>query len=401
MNSKINFSVNECINTLIDRAKLLPKTERVSLFDARNRVLAKRMNSTIDVPPADNSAMDGYALNSADYSIGLSYKIDQRIQAGSSSKQLRPNTSARIFTGAEIPDGANTVIIQENAREVFDLVAFQTTPRIGDNIRKRGQDIAKGTPLLLAGTRLRPQEIGILASVGVDTVTVYKPLKIGILNTGNELVEPGKPLGKGKIYNSNRYLVDSILRDWGFEVIHEKAAKDTLSATKTALQKLAKQCDIVLSTGGVSVGEEDHIKTAVAALGELTISKVVIKPGKPFAFGDIKGTPFIGLPGNPASVFVTLLILTRPYLFACQGRKTTDLIAQPVRLRANIMRHVVTREEYLRCRLSERGLEMHPNQSSGVLSSSVWGNCLLKHQAGTEITPLKLLEVYLYRDLLF
>jgi len=270
----------------------------------------------------------------------------------------------------------------------------------GKNIRRQGQDISKGSEVLAQGTLLRAQELGLLASIGVDSVTTFAPLRVAILNTGDELVEPGRALPKGKIYNSNRYLVDAILKGWGFATQHCAISEDNLEATQAQLLSLAENADIIVSTGGVSVGEEDHIKPAVEELGELDLWKVAIKPGKPFAFGHVKGKPFIGLPGNPASVFATLLILARPYLLTQQGLSSDHLNAGSGFAKAAFSRKEVKREEYLRARLFGDEVEIYPNQSSGVLSSACWGDCFAVQEKGTAIEKGELIKVIPYSQLL-
>jgi len=393
LNTSNLLSVEQCIQSLLDKAKCLAKAETVDLLSAKNRVIATDVQSTINVPPADNSAMDGYVINTADYQTGDVLKISQRIQAGERGRALEAGTAARIFTGAEIPDNANTVVIQENAEEKDDYVSFTTHVAANKNIRLCGQDIAVNDIVIEQGTRLRPQEIGLLGSIGVSEVKVFKELTVGLLNTGDELVEPGNPLGEGKIYNSNKFLVDSLLSDWGFKVLHAKPAKDSLEETKAKLSELAESCDIIITTGGVSVGDEDHVNRAISELGELTVSRINIKPGKPFGFGSVIGKPFLGLPGNPASTFVTLLILARPYLLCSQGRKASDLNIKPIKIKADLNRKAVKREEYIRARLLNGKLDMYQNQSSGVLSSAAWGNCLLRQTTGQEITSETMLDV--------
>ncbi len=391
------------IEQLLNQVRCLVQTEQVSLQQASGRVLAQDVISAIDVPPANNSAMDGYALCAADLRNDqlTALPISQRIQAGDAPMALTPGTAARIFTGAEIPAGADTVVMQENCRQDDDQLIVLQSPRQGENIRPQGQDIRRDSTILLKGTRLRPQEVSLLASIGIASIEVYQPLTVAIINTGNELVEPGKPLKPGQIYNSNRFLLDGMLQQWGFKTIHQDIVNDTLADTQTALSQAAEQADIVISTGGVSVGEEDHIKPAVEALGKLELWKMAIKPGKPFAFGHIEQTPFIGLPGNPASGFVTLLIIARPFLLASQGRKTSDLYPAEIEIKANFSRKTVKREEYLRARLSQDGVEPYSNQSSGVLVSSCWGDCLVKQAIGDDIKQGQLVKTLFYQNLFF
>lgn len=394
------INVEECINKLLAQPLKLPATVATDLLEARDRVLAEDVVSDIDVPPADNSAMDGYAIRASDLDSTNSLPIDQRIQAGDEPKTLIRNTAARIFTGAEIPSGADTVVMQENCIVDSNLVSFNETILAGSNIRRQGQDIASGSVVVKKGQRLRAQELGLLASIGLTKANTYQPLKIAIVNTGNELIEPGQALKKGQIYNSNRFLLDGILNGWGFDVTHCEIVADNFSSTKEALKKISKSNDIVITTGGVSVGEEDHIKPAVEALGVIDLWKVAIKPGKPFAFGHIQDTPFIGLPGNPASVFATLLILARPFLLKQQGLNADNWQANVLNSTANFDKKISNREDYLRARYSDGKVDIYPNQSSGVLSSASWGNCFVKQSVGETIRQNQNASILLYSDLL-
>ena len=394
------INVEECINKLLAQPLKLPATVATDLLEARDRVLAEDVVSDIDVPPADNSAMDGYAIRASDLDSTNSLPIDQRIQAGDEPKTLIRNTAARIFTGAEIPSGADTVVMQENCIVDSNLVSFNETILAGSNIRRQGQDIASGSVVVKKGQRLRAQELGLLASIGLTKANTYQPLKIAIVNTGNELIEPGQALKKGQIYNSNRFLLDGILNGWGFDVTHCEIVADNFSSTKEALKKISQSNDIVITTGGVSVGEEDHIKPAVEALGVIDLWKVAIKPGKPFAFGHIQDTPFIGLPGNPASVFATLLILARPFLLKQQGLNADNWQTNILNSVANFDKKISNREDYLRARYSDGKVDIYPNQSSGVLSSASWGNCFVKQSVGETIHQNQNASILLYSDLL-
>jgi molybdopterin molybdotransferase len=399
------ISVEQCVAQLMTHAEQFSldlETENTSLLKANGKILAEDICSNIDVPPHDNSAMDGYAFNTEDLNDSTTLELSQRIQAGDSPQALRKGTAARIFTGANIPAGANTVEMQENCvpHTEQNTVTITSKPELGKNIRRQGQDISKGSVVIEKGSVLRAQELGLLASIGINTVGTYKTLTVAVLNTGDELIEPGNPLPEGKIYNSNRFLLEGILSGWGFTVMHHTIAEDDLESTKTALSLLAGKADIILSTGGVSVGEEDHIKPAVEALGELDLWKVAIKPGKPFAFGRVQNTPFVGLPGNPASVFVTLLILARPYLLAQQGIKTCRLQPEAQYSQANFSRKAGKRDEYLRCKSQNQHVDAHPNQSSGVLSSASWGDCFVRQAAGNSIEKGNMVSVYSYASLL-
>lgn len=397
------ISVNECVQRLITQAeqdnKQLEYLE-LPLIEARGKIVAEAVYSDIDVPPCDNSAMDGFAFNRSDLSNSSTLPISQRIQAGHAPPPLQKGTAARIFTGANIPEGADTVEMQENCSANENEVTINSSPDIGQNIRRKGQDIAKGSRILNRGIPLRPQELGLLASTGIAKVRCFKPLRIALITTGNELVEPGNPLSNGKIYNSNRFLLDSALKNWGFDTIHNEITSDDFDATVTALERAAQNADVVISTGGVSVGEEDHIKPAVEQLGELALWKVAIKPGKPFAFGKIQNTPFIGLPGNPASVFVTLLILARPYLLRLQGISKEKIHPNNAHSCALFSKKAPRRTEYLRAKMTQEGVDIYPNQSSGMLSSASWGDCLVVQNKDEAIEQDAQVKVIPYSSLL-
>ncbi|MCU0989062.1 MAG: molybdopterin molybdotransferase MoeA, partial [Xanthomonadales bacterium] len=291
--------------------------------------------------------------------------------------------AARIFTGAEIPVGADTVVMQEHCEETDAGVRLLRLPEPGANIRRRGQDIVSGQRVLSAGHRLRPQDLGLAASLGVARVAVYRRLRVAILSTGDELVEPGDEAGPGQIYNSNRFTLQGQLTGWGFEVVDLGMVRDEPAAVREAMLRAAREADVIVTTGGVSVGEEDHVKNAVKDLGSLDLWRIAIRPGKPFAYGRVRDKPFLGLPGNPVSVLVTLLVVARPFLFACQGVADTSLHAVPHF--AAFTREGGAREDYLRVRVTQAGLEAFPNQSSGVLYSTAWGDGLLRQKAGQDI----------------
>jgi molybdopterin molybdotransferase len=379
------LSVEQAIAALLERADRRVGPETVRLADALGRTLAADLVAGIDVPPADNSAMDGYALRHADWSAdrrpGL--PVSQRITAGIAPGPLAAGTAARIFTGAELPPGADTVVMQEDCDAAESAVRIRELPAAGANVRRRGQDIRRGQRVLAAGRRLRAQDLGLTASLGVAELAVWRRLRVAVLSTGDELVEPGAAAGPGQIFNSNRFTLAAQLSLWGFEVIDLGAARDTPEAVRSALLRGAAAADVLVSAGGVSVGEEDHVKAAVDALGALDLWRVAIRPGKPFAFGRVGDRPFLGLPGNPVSVFVTLLVIARPFLFACQGVEDDPL--RPLPRIAAFSQPGGSREEYLRVRDGATGLERFPNQSSGVLFSTSWADGVVRQRAGEDI----------------
>ncbi len=306
--------IDEAIQLLLNNAKPVTETEKRPLNEAQGRILAENLSSSVNVPPADNSAMDGYAVRSADLA-GTEEKllpISQRIPAGSMGTALEPGTAARIFTGAPIPPGADAVIMQEVCTPEGNGVKITGPVPTGKNIRKAGEDIHTGDNILTVGTQLKPQDIGLAASVGIAEVTVYKRLRVGIFFTGDELREPGEKLEPGQIYNSNRHTMRGLLQNLNCDVIDLGTVEDTLDATKSAMLKAAEVSDLIMTSGGVSVGEEDYIRIALEELGQLDMWRINIKPGKPLAFGKIGDIPFLGMPGNPVSVFATFCIFARP-----------------------------------------------------------------------------------------
>lgn len=389
------LSVNEAISILLRNSKRLVESEDIGLIDASGRTLAAEIIAAIDVPPADNSAMDGYAIRYRDWTgAGQAIALSQRITAGSVPAALEPGTAARIFTGAEVPAGADTVIMQEHCEEADGAVRILEIPGLGANIRRRGQDLSTGQKVLTAGQRLRSQDLGLAASLGIARVSAYRRLRVAVMSTGDELREPGDEIQPGQIYNSNRYTMKSQLCSWGFEVIDLGVARDDPVAVRELMLQAAGSADVVLTSGGVSVGEEDHVKAVVESLGAIDLWRIAVKPGKPFAFGQVRGTPFIGLPGNPVSVFVTMLVIARPYLFACQGIADTSLHA--ARHTALFSKKPSMREEYLRVRATPAGLELFSNQSSGVLYSTSWGDGLVRQKPGEEIHQGSLVDYLPY-----
>lgn len=387
---------SEALEQILTTAIATKVTEFLPLQQALGRTLAKTQYSAIDVPPADNSAMDGFAFNTEEHTTHSPQwlPVSQRIIAGSQPQPLLPATAARIFTGAEIPAGANAVVMQEECEVEGNRVLLPSGVKAANNIRRRGQDIATGDTIASAGDRLTPQSLALLASIGIGQVEVFKPLRIALLSTGNELTEPGEPLQPGQIYNSNRYLLSSLLQQMSMQVVDLGRIADTSEATEQALARATLDADLIISTGGVSVGEEDHVKSAVEKLGELSLWKLAIKPGKPLAFGRIGDTPFIGLPGNPLSAFITFLFFARPYLQQMQGQQPR--LPKGSTVVASFQRKTKIRQEYIMVRLNDDGtIEAYPNQSSGVLSSTTWSNAIAIVPANTVINigdPVQLIR---------
>jgi len=386
-------SVDAALARLLAAVSPLTDTEAVSTFDALGRVLAVDVSSALDVPPADNTGMDGYALCAADVAaLGTVLPVAQRVPAGVVGAAHLPGTATRIFTGAQIPVGADAVVMQEEctaianpAGEGFGAVQINTAVQPGQWIRRRGEDVQRGAVVLAAGARLSAPALGLAASVGAGSVTVTRRPKVALFSTGDELQMPGEVLRPGAIYNSNRFLLRGLLQGLGCEVIDLGIVEDKLAATRAALRSAAGQADLILTCGGVSVGEEDHLRPAVEAEGRLDLWQIAIKPGKPLAFGKVQDAWFIGLPGNPVSSLVTFLMLVRPVLLRLQG--ATALTPRRFRLRADFdWKKPDRRREFLRARINAAGaLELFPNQGSGVLTSAVWCDGLVDNPAGQAI----------------
>ncbi len=370
--------VEEALERLLAMAEAAPilERERLPLAATEGRVLAEALVSSLDLPPWPNSAMDGYALRLEDWK-GEPLPVSQRIFAGQSPEPLQPGTCARIFTGAPVPAGADCVEMQENAQVEGDQrVRFTEPLKAGQNIRPQGQETTVGEQILAAGTRLGPIEQGLAASLGCAELEVVRRVRVAVLSTGDELVEPGQALGPGQIYNSNRVLLCSWLQRLGCEVLDAGTLPDDLEATRQCLAGL-KDVDLILSTGGVSVGEADFLGLALREAGELALWKLAIKPGKPLTFGHFQGVPVIGLPGNPASTLVTFALLARPYLLRRQGVQQV----QPLRFQVAAgfaWPQAGNRREYLRGRLEGGRAVIYRNQSSGVLRSAAWAQGLVE-----------------------
>lgn len=376
--------VGEALAQLLENALPPDETERVATESALGRVLSKPQFSSVDVPPLDNSAMDGYALRLADISApGAGLRIAQRIPAGKVGQPLQPGTAARIFTGAPTPAGCDAVVMQEHCRVDGETVFVDKLPRPAENIRRAGEDIRSGAQILSAGVKLRPAEMGLAASVGLASLPVYRKLRVATFFTGDEIVMPGHPLQPGQIYNSNRFLLAGFLASLGCEVIDLGNVPDDLATTIATLQQAATQADLVLTSGGVSVGEEDHVKAAVESIGKIDLWKIAVKPGKPLAFGSAAGTPFIGLPGNPVSAFVTFCVFVRPFILRCQGVWEITPPSFMVRAASEWLKPDPKRREFLRARLEtgedgNPGVQLYPHQGSGVLTSCAWSDGLIE-----------------------
>lgn len=377
-------SMEEALDILLSSVRPVTETERVPLLAGLGRILAAPLHSPIAVPPWDNSAMDGYAVRCADLAPdGGRLRISQRIAAGHPGMPLEPGTAARIFTGAPIPPGADAVVIQElctlDASGVWVRVPGAIVP--GANIRAAGEDLAPDAEVIPAGTRLEPQHLGLAASIGIAKLDVLRRLRVAVFSSGDELVDPGQPLGPGQIYNSNRYTLGTLVQALGCELLDLGTVPDSLDATLAALRDAAGQADLILASGGVSVGEEDHVKSAVERLGALELWQIAVRPGKPLAFGHVAGTPFIGSPGNPVSMFVAACLFARPFILRQQGMQG-PVQPQPLTARAGFdWPRPDKRRELHRARLvlaADGALEVqvHPSRSSGVLSSVTWANGL-------------------------
>ena len=380
------LSVDEALATLLAGARPVAEVEQVPTMEAVGRVLAQSQTSSMDVPPMDNSAMDGYAVRLSDLaSSGGKLTVAQRIPAGSVGRPLEAGTAARIFTGAPVPAGADAVVMQEHTAVAGDAVLVKKVPKRGEWIRLTASDIRKGGTVLAAGKRLLPQDTGLAASVGIKTLPVYRKVRLGLFFTGDELVMPGDPLPPGRIYNSNRFTLNGLAAAFGCEVRDYGIVPDKLDATREVLRRAAAENDIIVTSGGVSVGDEDHVKPAVEAEGSLLMWKIAMKPGRPLAFGKVKDAAFLGLPGNPVSSFVTFLIFVRPFLLKTQGQ--AEVAPRGIEARADFdWPEPDARREFLRVKWNAQGgLEMYPTQDSAVLTSTAWADGLVDNPAGGAI----------------
>ena len=389
------MSLDEALEQVLGQVRVLEETESIAVLDADGRFLAEDLISALQVPPQDNSAMDGYAVRTEDLqSPGAKLQVTQRIPAGHYGHALMPGEAARIFTGAPIPSGANAVVMQEDTQTLESennhpanpFVLVNLVPKQGQWIRRSGEDVRKGDVVLSQGTRLNPASLGLAASIGRANVRVIRKPRVALFSTGDELVMPGEVapenMRPGAIYNSNRFFLRALLMRAGCAVTDLGIVPDNLSDTLKVLKAAAQDHDLVLTSGGVSVGEEDHVKPAVEQLGRLNLWQISMKPGKPFAFGQLNvpstskqaGAYFMGLPGNPVSSYVTFQLLVRPFLMALQGQGQTA--SKSFLLQANFdFPKPDKRREFLRVQRNAAGtLDLFSNQSSGVLTSVVWGD---------------------------
>ena len=385
------LSTAEALATLLSAASPITGTESIPTLEALNRVLSADVISPLDVPPMNTSSMDGYAIRTGDLATDSNRRlpISQRIPAGHAPEALKPGTAARIFTGATVPPGADAIVMQEQTETSDNEVTILHSPAPGEWITAQGADIRSGSIILPAGTRLTPQALGLAASVGCAELQVRRRVKVAVFFTGDELTMPGEPLKPGAIYNSNRFTLRGLLENLGCDVTDYGIVPDKLDATRATLREAAQAHDLILTCGGVSVGEEDHVKPAVEAEGRLSMWQIAMKPGKPLAFGAVRRaaqqtdaissdeTFFIGLPGNPVSSFATFLLFVRPFILLLAGAQT--VAPRALSLRADFtQKKADRRNEFLRARVNAAGgLDLFPNQSSAVLTSTVWGDGLI------------------------
>lgn len=405
-------SLDQALAELLAQARPLTGTDEVDTFDADGRVLAQDLISALHVPPQDNSSMDGYALRCADVGApGVVLPVTQRIPAGHHGQPLKPGEAARIFTGAPVPAGADTIVMQEDCEPVGEgRVRVNVVPTAGQWIRRAGEDVTRGAVVLARGQRLTPAALGLAAGIGMARLTVTRRPRVALFSTGDELVMPGElppeQMPPGAIYNSNRYFLRALLQRLGCEVTDCGIVPDQREATLDALREAAKGHDLVLTSGGVSVGEEDHIKPSVQQLGELDLWQISMKPGKPFAYGKLyrsgsqDACHFAGLPGNPVSSYVTFMLLVRPFLLRLQGATNVEPVRMALPAHFTIERGD-KRREFLRVRRNAAGgLDLYPNQSSGVLTSTVWGDGLVDNPAGGTIDHGDMVQFLVFAELM-
>ena len=392
------LSVDQALNQILADAKCLVGKQNIYLGKASGRVLAEAITAQLSMPPFDQSAMDGYAFKLSELPNSKILPIKQRVPAGQAPGKHIPGSAARIFTGAPIPAGADCVVIQENTQINGENVSLAGDMTSWQNIRKQGEEVTQGDTVIQTGIRLNPPLVGICATHGLAQLDVYQRLRVGVMSTGDELLEPGTLLEPGKIYNSSRYLLQGLVEELGFEFVDVGIVGDSFEDTKQAITRATEECDVLLTTGGVSVGEEDYVKKAIDDLGEINVWKLAIKPGKPLAFGHANNTPIFGLPGNPVSSLVTFLILARPYLLTAQGRHYSG--EQKLTVAAAFNRKSSSRQTYLRVRLQDNQLVLFNNQSSARLSSAGWADGLAIQPADQSIKKDEPLDYLSFASLL-
>ena len=395
--------VDQAIAHLTTQARASVEAETIRLEDSLGRILARDYRVPADVPPADNSAVDGYAVCTSELSNKAPLPVSGRIAAGERPGLLKPGTAVRIFTGSEIPEGADAVIMQEQVTLTDQCISIDVPVTEGQNIRRQGQDLSRGDLALARGCRIRPQEMGLLGSMGIADIEALANLKVAILTTGDELVDPGQPLEPGQIYNTNRFTILGLLAKAGCQVVLCETLEDTREATRKTFERAAAMADLIVTSGGVSVGEEDHVRAVLEEFGGLSLWRLAIKPGKPLAFGAIDNTPVLGLPGNPAAVLVTLLIVGMPLIKAMQGRSHCEAKGERIAAGFPVEKSSV-RRDYIRARKTinegEAVIEAYPNQSSGVLSSACWADGLAVVPENTTVAPGDPLTYYSFAELL-
>lgn len=405
------LTVAEALAVLLASARQITETQILPTLEANGRILTVAQTSQLDVPPVDNTSMDGYAVRAADCVSGVAtLRVSQRIPAGHVGQPLEAGCAARIFTGAMIPEGADAVVMQEvcvaSKDADGDLVTVKHAPQSGEWIRRAGEDIKSGSTILSVGQRLRAQELGLAASVGLSELPVLRKLRVAVFFTGDELAMPGDALKPGAIYNSNKFTLRGLLENLGCEITDYGIVPDTLAATRDTLRRSAAENDLIITSGGVSVGEEDHIKPAVEAEGHINMWQIAVKPGKPLAFGEVNRTGksdtafFLGLPGNPVSSFVTFLLFVRPFILRLQG--VADVAPKAYAMRADFdLPKGDRRNEFLRAKINaEGGLDLFANQSSGVLTSTVWGDGLIDNPPGKAIAKGDVVRFISFSDLM-
>jgi len=394
------LSVDDALAQLLAGVRPVSEVEVVPTLDAIGRVLAAGQQSTMNVPSMDNSAMDGYAVRSSDVPApGTRLKVSQRIPAGSVGQALAIGTAARIFTGAPIPEGADAIVIQEDCTVDGDDVIVNVAAKQDEWVRTVGLDIPAGVNFLPAGIRLKPQQVGLAASVGISSLPVYRRIRVGLVYPGDELAMPGEKLKPGSIYNSNRFTLYGLTKALGCDVNDYGIVPDSLEAMRDVLRRAAGECDIVVTNGGVSVGEADFVKPAVEAEGELLMWRIAMKPGRPLAYGRVGKAAFIGLPGNPVSSFVTFLLFVRPFVMRTQG--IAEVTPRSLRVRADFdWLQPDVRREFLRCRWNANGgLDLYRTQDSAVLSSTAWADGLVDNPAKGVIHKGDLVSFVPYSEL--